>query len=821
MDEPEKIKVKSINPLSLTGRFDKIAFGLILFTIFLAPIFFIPSVGAPFQLTKTLLILGLTAVASVFFIVARLKEGSITIPALPVFVSVALLLVAQFLAAIFSANPASSLLGQGFDLFTFGTLLFLFGLMFLVSNLFRTKERIFYTFIALLGSFALVFIFQVARFFVPSFLSFGGLFTDASSNLLGPWNDLGIFFGLSVLLSLLLSELLTLSRLLRLVVYCGMCLSLLFLMVVNFSAVWWAIGVVSLVLFVYLASIKQGKVVPNLSGSDGDSVPAPMIRRKVSYLSLVVLIVSAVFIVDRYLPGVPVSSAVTKVVNVAQIDVRPSWSSTFAISRQTLAKDPVFGVGPNLFATEWLLHKPTVVNNTIFWNTNFNSGVGFVPSSLVTSGIAGFAAWLLFLIAFLAMGFRALFLSTPEPFSRFIVIASFFCSVFLWLFCVVYNPGIVLMTLTFVFSGLFLASLSEIKGFRSNDFTLSFAGNPRKGFFLVLTLIFLMIGSVTLGVVLADKYVSFVYFQKAVNTYNLKGDVVLSDAYLKKAVAMNDVDVFSRFLSQLSLIKINNLLEKAKDMQADKARADFQALLGDALRYAKKAVDENPTDYQNWLAYGGVYDAIVPLKISGAYENALTNYKEALARNPESPAIYLLMSRLELSNGNNAGAKDYIAKALAKKGDYTDAIFLLSQIEINEGNLTAATEAVEKVSSLAPNDPTVFFQLGLLRYNQKAYQKAIDALDRAVVLVPNYSNAKYFLGLSYSALGRTSDAIKQFNDIKALNPENEEVQLILTNLKAGRQPFTNAKPPIDSKPEKRATPPLEDNTSTGTEGLTE
>ena len=88
---------------------------------------------------------------------------------------------------------------------------------------------------------------------------------------------------------------------------------------------------------------------------------------------------------------------------------------------------------------------------------------------------------------------------------------------------------------------------------------------------------------------------------------------------------------------------------------------------------------------------------------------------------------------------------------------------------------------------------------------RKEYTGAVSALERAIELNSAYANAKYFLGLSYSKLGRRADAIKQFEGLKATNPDNKEIDLILTNLNAGRDPFANA---ADREPEKRKTPPV-------------
>ena len=101
----------------------------------------------------------------------------------------------------------------------------------------------------------------------------------------------------------------------------------------------------------------------------------------------------------------------------------------------------------------------------------------------------------------------------------------------------------------------------------------------------------------------------------------------------------------------------------------------------------------------------------------------------------------------------------------------------------------------------------MFFQLGFLHYNDRNWAEAIKAFESAVQLEPQYANAKYFLGLSYDRVGRENDAISQFENLVATNPDNQEVKFILENLKAGKAPFSN-NPPVDSAPEKRDSPPV-------------
>lgn len=790
MDEVEKLDVESTPP-SASQFLQKITTGVILVGLFLLPVAFIPSISFPFQFTKSILFDMTVLVAFILYVVARLKEGKIRIQETYFAGAGFIVVLVAFLASLFSGNVSFSFFGQGFEVGTFASILLSFILLFLTADLFRSRERIFYGFITFFLSALVVFVFQAIRLFDPSLFAFGNLFSSPVSNLIGRWNDLGIFFGISALLSLLMTEFLTLNRLFRGVLYGILAVSMLFLVVVNFNAVWIAIIIISL-LVVSFGRMKQ-KPAEGMTSSEDDGKPQ---RTKIPYVPFVLVAISAIFLIDAYFLSQNIGTRISTALNIGQIEARPSWGSTAEIFMNTAKKDPLFGTGPNQFTEEWLLHKPSAINATAFWNTDFSFGVGLIPTLAVTTGIIGLLSWLLFLGMFLVVGFKSLFSRTRAPLEQFLVTASFLISLYLWIFMVMYVPSVVNVGLTFFFTGLFVASLGGVK-----EKTIVFADSPRKGFVMATVLIIMLVGAAGTGIVLARKFVAFNYFQNSIIAYNTTGSIAVTDALLQKAVGLSESDLNNRFLSQLNIVKINDLLSKDQEsMTPEEFRTKFQAIFADALQYAKRATELNADDYQNWMALGQVYEAVVPLKVTGAYENALNYYKEALKRNPNSPALYLTLARLELANDNTKNARTYISQALVQKPDYAEAIFLSAQIDVSAGNVDAAIASVKKVAEISPDDPNIFFQLGLLQYNKKSFTDAISSLERAVSLVKDYSNAKYFLGLSYYEVDRNEDAIRQFTEVLALNPGNRDVEIILDNLQAGKAPFANAKPPSTSKP---------------------
>ncbi|MBU4057830.1 tetratricopeptide repeat protein, partial [Patescibacteria group bacterium] len=704
--------------------------------------------------------------------------------------------LAYLISSLFSGSVRTSFLGGGFEIDTFGTIAALFLLFVLTTLLFKSKQKLFYLYAGFFVSVILVALFQLSRLvFGPEFLSLNVFFSSVSS-LVGKWNDLGIFFGLAIILLLSTLEFLNITKLMKIVSYIILLLSIFFLVVINFTTVWFVVGLFSLILFIYSLMFKSKEQIDD-TVSATEVVP----KKKFSLTPFLVFVVAVVFVVS----GGLFTETISSLFNVSQIEVRPSWQSTFEIAGKALKEDPILGAGPNRFNTEWLRNKPEGINSTIFWNTDFNSGISFVFSSLVTTGALGFLSWVLFIVMFLFVSLKGVFNLKEDLLRKSIVISSFFGSIYLWVFNILYVPDIVILSLTFVFSGILIASLYNDEAIKK--IKISFSEDLKVGIVVISVSVVLLASIILWGVFATKKFVSGIYFQKGVVAANVSGDIVVSEANIKMAIKFDGNDLYYRTLSQINLIKLNQISAQ-KDVEEKILQEQFRNTLGEAIDNAKKAVNTDKTNYLNWLSLGEVYEAIVPLRVEGAYESAMTSYEEALKYNPESPSIYLTMAKLEILNKNIKKARDYITKALNKKNNYTEAFFLLSQIEVDEGNIGAAISSVESASTLSPNDPTVFFYLGLLKYNNKNYSGAITSLERAVGLSPSYSNAKYFLGLSYEKVNRITDAIAQFEDIKVLNPDNREVEQILNNLKNGKDPLSDTDP--TEKPEQRQELPVEE-----------
>jgi cytochrome c-type biogenesis protein CcmH/NrfG len=774
---------------------DTVAFWLLASLMVIVPLGFLPSSSVPLATSKAFFALALTILTVGVFLIARLREGVLPIPTNAVFGALVLIPLTALISALFASPHFNlSFFGARLEAETVMFLLLMALLTVAIPLLVRTRQRILSLYTVLLSVFAVLALFQGLRLLVgPSFLSMG-VFTTSTLNLLGKWNDIGVFFGLTAMLSMLTLEGLRLKSLIQVVLYGTLAIALFFVALVNFTPVWVTLGLFSLGFVIYSFFRRMFT-----KAGVGDAV---LKRSRISVLALILLLVSALF----SFTGETLGNALSVALDVSSLEVRPSWQGTADVLKSTYRESALLGSGPNTFSLQWVSGRPLAVNETIFWNVDFPAGIGNVPTLFITTGLLGALAWLLFFALFLYGGFRALLKSTVEDgFAYYLVLTSFLAAVYLFVFQVVYVPSTALTVLAFVMAGICFAALRHTDALKERR--LVFSEAPKLGFVAVLSIslvLILLSAALYQGGV---RYAATYYFQSSVDEVNTTGNLDAAEARATRALQFVDLDIYHQLLTEIGMLRLNQIVNSTEGTVEDR-RARFQSELGKTIGHAQRATELRPDNFQNWLTLGRVYQAVVPLQIQGAYENARQSFERAQALAEHQPQVYLSLAELEAVNQDYVAAKAHLERALEEKRNYTAAVFLLAQIQLNEGDVRSAIESVEAATVLDPQNPVVFFQLGFLYYNQGDNAKAASALEQAVLLNEPYSNARYFLGLTYAREKRAADAIAQFERVLALNPGNQEVMLILENLKAGREPFTNA--PLGTEaPEDRESPPID------------
>lgn len=768
--------------------------------IFLVAVFFVPLVvfsSIPIlSFTSKLAVMSiLLSLSLAVLLVDILRTGELQFPKSKIILLVFVIPLVSLVSALFSGNITNSIVGNIFEIGTTGSFLIL-SFVFLTAMIAGQKEpiikRVIWSFIISM-MIALLY-----TFFIAILQSIGKPITNLLTiSLVGNYIDFSILLSVGIIFSNYLLSFSSINKRRRSLIWVFALLSLLTIGAIGFRPTEIVLCVFSIFIFLYVKFVRRGEEQSWI---------------KSSYSSILVFIVSAIFIFS----GTSVTKYLSNTLKVASFDVRPNVGSTWNVVKNQWQSNSIIGRGPNTFVELWSTYKPKEVTLSDFWNTDFFFGFGLVPTLAATTGILGLLSIAIFLLVYIKKGFNVFFVGARDE-SKFISVFTFLSSILLWIFMIVYTPGITVLFFTFVLSGLFVASLNHT-GLTQN-IKINIFSNVRTKFLSIFLIIVFLLSTVFVEYFVIKNVLASLVFNRAAVKFNTDHNIAQAESSIKKAISFKTTDLYYRTLSELYLLKIEEEMASipANTTITETQRVSLEANIISSVESAKKAVEINPRNYQNHIIGARVYESLARRGIQGAAENSLASYTEALKLNPNNPSIQLGLARVSALSGNIEKTRDYINKAIEMKGNYSDAYFILAQLEAASNNVEGVIKAVESATANDPSNVSLFFQLGVIKYSIKDFIGAAAALTRATTLVPDYANAKYFLGLSQYNLGKIAEAISEFEGIRLTNPDNAEVNLILTNLKAGRPPFANAKPPIDSKPQSRDKLPIEENPSKSTQ----
>ena len=766
----------------------KISFLVVLALLFLLPIFFIPGGALNLEVAKSTLFSFGIIVAVLVFLFEIWQEGKLDIPWHPFVFTVALLPLIYVLSALLSTPSSLSLLGYNFEAGTFGFMLFGSAVLILASIIFSDTLRVLQALGVFFVSILIITLFVLIKmFFGGDVLVWGNFFTK-TSNPIGNWTDLAVSFGLLSAIATLAIGMIPMKFPFRVLVYATFALGVVMLVIINFFTAFVLTLIVSVFLFIYFS--RGEKDFFNTAATPTYSALTDFILRP-TFLPAMLGLISLIFLINPTISATrgTLGDVISNAVKIQNIDVRPSLSATLNISKAVLSQDGLLGSGPNTFDRDWLIYKSVDVNTTPFWAVAFPFGIGFIPTQIATTGLVGSALWIAFFVLFALVIFRALNNLPESRDERFTLISTFLLAILLWLSSFLYTPSATMLMLAFIFSGIFMAVVIQHGAVSYRGFNLN--QNSQVRFISIALMAVIALGAFGLGWVGFNKTVSAFYFQKAVGLSNVAGiSLVEIENQLEKAIKFSATDKYYIALSRINFAKAQ-AAASATTGAPEENKANFEDALRKSISAARSAVNINPAGYDNWVALGMIYSALVPppLLVEGAYENAQLAYSEARLRNPTNPALLLLLARLELSHGNRETARSFIRRALALKEDYADAYVFLAQLEIQDGNTTGAIASAEKLAVLMPNNPGIYFELGLLKYSNKDYNGAMEAFKLALASTPDYANAKYYLGLTLIQLGRWDEARAEFDALLITNPDNEEIRAALDSLRKNSNPL--------------------------------
>ncbi|MCX6790342.1 MAG: tetratricopeptide repeat protein [Candidatus Kaiserbacteria bacterium] len=780
---------------------DTISTWALLITVVAALFVILPFLSVPFATTKTFLLGAGALITLALYILARLTRGNVVFPSSVLLGALWLPVAAYALSSAFSGvSFANAFWGTALETDTLGFMLIAACLGTLSALVLRRPEHYKSFLKVAAGTFVAAAVIEMLIVIVGQFAP---TTISPAFSFIGSFSDLASLLGLGVIILLITFRFVELETRMYRILLAGGVLSLFLLAVANSSLVWTLLALVSLGLFVE-SIMRRGGTTHNsdLDGADimGEIDDAPAEEEKGNsslVMPLSVLAISLFFLISGTLGG-----ALANALHVNVLNIRPSWQSTFEVAQKAYGSSSVFGSGPTTFGSEWLKYRDAGLNSTVFWNIDFSSGIGFIPTSFVTTGIVGALAWIAFIVLFLVFGLRTLILRTPQDaFIRYVSIVSFVGLVYVFTLALFDLPNTVILTIGFLFAGLFVSTTRYAANGR--QWGVLFSRSPRLGFAIVFSLTILLLSSVVAAYTLVEHYVATTQFANAATALGA-GDLDKADVAAQNAIAFAPSAALYQIQSSIAEARMN-LIVSSSTMEKAAAQKAYQTALSTGINAALTATNLNPSDYQNWLALGNLYAQAVPLGVSGAYDSAKTAYKKAQTLNPTNPQISYIMAQLNIANKDTKAAQADLKAAIALKQDYTAAIFLLSQLEVQDGNVKDALASALAAAYFTPNDPNILFQVGILSAASEDYASAAAALSAAVGANPQFANARYFLSAVYAKQGDFKNALVEMKAIAAMSADNAKaVESQLAALEAGKSPFPANLLSISAEPVKPA-----------------
>ena len=776
----------------------------VLSLLVLLPVFFTPGLWATLNFDKVLL--GVTLVAAIAVTTSLLSLRRRTMHSVfPLALGLYwLVVVAALLSALLTGDTQDALRGSVIEPQTVA-FLGLLGALMTVPLVLQGAKRMTARALTWFGVAAGVLLFYnlLRIFFGADFLPLG-TFGAVTASPIGGLNDLAILSGVVILIGLITLLQLPLRPWMQAVVAGLIVISSFMLMIVNIFTVWLLIGFFSLLLLVYLLSRDT------LFANTAEEVTPLRNARTLLGVTVLLCVVSTLFIIA----GESAGARVSQWTNVQYVEVRPSPGATMEIARGVYSSDALLGVGPNRFADAWRTHKDRSINETIFWNTDFVAGSGFVPTMFINLGILGGVLFLAFQVMFLVTGYRMLLrTSRPDAYWFFFGAASFTGAAFIWLMSYLYVPGAAVLMLGALFTGLAFVAYGALVPEVVRSVPL--VTNRRRGFFLMAAIIVVITTSVATLFTVGEQYVAQADFNRSSITATSITD------FEEQAITSFNLypdDRFIRTRAQVQLTTLNTLLNVAEP--TEEQRQQFITAAQQGIVLAERAIATDPTEPDNYATLAGIHSALAAAQVPGSLERATSSLAEAQRLDPRNPQYDLQSAQLAARIGDLQQARSEITQALQLKRNYTQALFLSAQLDIQEGDTESAIQTTRAMITLEPNNPTRYFQLGFLLAATEDYETAVQAYRAAIQLDPDYANARYLLALSLLAQGDRDSALTELRRVAETNQDNEELQALIAQVASGEEV---ALPDLGLNPPVRETGPGTDNVADTvlTDGATE
>jgi tetratricopeptide (TPR) repeat protein len=189
----------------------------------------------------------------------------------------------------------------------------------------------------------------------------------------------------------------------------------------------------------------------------------------------------------------------------------------------------------------------------------------------------------------------------------------------------------------------------------------------------------------------------------------------------------------------------------------------------------------------------GIEDAGIYLLLSsiqmqdGQLKDAEASVRKALALNPDDPSLLIQLAAVLERDGKHAEAEKTMRTILEREPGNATALNNLGYFLVERGSrYQEALSLIEQAVSIEPINGSFLDSLGWVQYKLGRIEKAREQLERAVTYSRNSATLHEHLGDVLRDLGRVPEARRQWEKALEFSIEANEIARLKDKLKDGR-----------------------------------
>jgi cytochrome c-type biogenesis protein CcmH/NrfG len=175
--------------------------------------------------------------------------------------------------------------------------------------------------------------------------------------------------------------------------------------------------------------------------------------------------------------------------------------------------------------------------------------------------------------------------------------------------------------------------------------------------------------------------------------------------------------------------------------------------------------------------------------VAGQFQPAIRILEQLRQQKPDDIVLMAHLGQVLVAAGREEDGIPLLKQVVAREPDRFESSVDLATGYMHQGDLAGARVAVERALALNPSYGPAYETQGLILWRTGNQRAAIAALDTAVRLDPRNARALVWMGMVQTNLGRSEDALVSFERSVRTDPINVDAWIGLANTQMSRHDF--------------------------------